>query len=72
MNCISCTMVGKIIYCFEFPDIPHKAGRKTRRRRTQTIANLYVFHANAINHIQLSECRITQLNILMNFLHEVN
>ena len=41
-------MVCKIICCSEFPDIPDKAGRKTRRR-TQAIAKRYVFHANAIN-----------------------
>ena len=64
-------MVCKIICCSEFPDIPDKAGRKTRRRRTQAIAKRYAFQTNAINHIHLSECRITQLNILMNFLQEV-
>ena len=50
--CISCSMVCKIIFCSEFPDIPDKAGRKTRtrrrRRRAQAIAKRYVFHANAI------------------------
>ena len=42
-------MVCKIIFCTEFPNIPHKAGRKTRRRRrrTQAIAKRYAFHANA-------------------------
>ena len=43
-------MVCKIIFCSEFPDIPDKAGRKTRRRRrrrTQAIAKRYAFHANA-------------------------
>ena len=50
MNCISCLMVYKIIYRSEFPDIPDKAGRKTRRRRRiQAIAKRYAFHANAIN-----------------------
>ena len=39
-------MVCKIIFCFEFPNIPDKAGRKTRRR-TQAIAKRYAFHANA-------------------------
>ena len=29
-------MVCKIIFCSEFPDIPDKAGRKTRRRRTRS------------------------------------
>ena len=48
MYCISCSMVCKIIFCSEFPDIPDKAGRKTRRRRTQAIAKRYAFHANAI------------------------
>ena len=40
-------MVCKIICCSEFPDIPDKAGRKTRRRRTQAIAKRYAFNANA-------------------------
>ena len=47
--CISCSMVFKIIFCFEFLNIPDKAGRKTtRRRRTRTIAKCYGFGANAI------------------------
>ena len=44
-------MVCKIIFCFEFLNIPDKAGRKTRRRRrrrTQAIAKCYGFGANAI------------------------
>ena len=48
MYCISCSMVCKIVFCTEFPDIPDKTGRKTTRRRTQAIANRYAFHANAI------------------------
>ena len=42
-------MVCKIICYSEFPNIPDKAGRKTRRRRrrTQAIAKPYAFHANA-------------------------
>ena len=48
MYCISFLMVCKIIFCFEFPNIPDKAGRKTRRRGTQAIAKCYVFHANVI------------------------
>ena len=47
---ISRSMVCKIIFCSEFPDIPDKAGRKTRRRRrTQAIAKPYASHANARN-----------------------
>ena len=43
-------MVCKITFCFKFPDIPDKAGRKTeRRRRTQATARRYAFHANAKN-----------------------
>ena len=44
-------MVFKIICCSEFPDIPDKAGRKTRRRRRKkikSIAKPYAFNANAI------------------------
>ena len=47
--CISCSMVCKIIFCSEFPNIPDKTGRKIiRRRRTQAIAKRYAFHANTI------------------------
>ena len=49
LNFIGCSVVCKIIICSEFPDIPDKAGRKTRRR-AQAIAKRYAFHANAINH----------------------
>ena len=41
-------MVCKIICCAEFPDIPDKAGRKTRGRRgrrTQAVAKRYPFDA---------------------------
>ena len=42
-------MVCKIFFYSEFPNIPDTAGRKTRRRgrKTQAIANCYVFHGNA-------------------------
>ena len=51
--CISCSMVSKIVFCSEFPDIPDNAGkvmrrrRRRRRRRTQAIAQRYAFDANA-------------------------
>ena len=41
-------MVCKTIFCSKFPDIPDKAGRNIVRGRTQAIAKLYTFHANAI------------------------
>ena len=41
-------MVCKITFCSESNDIPDKTGRKTRRR-TQSIAMRYAFHANAKN-----------------------
>ena len=51
LNCISCLVVCKIVFCFKFSDIPDKAERRTRRRRrrrrTQAIAKRYAFHANA-------------------------
>ena len=51
VNCISCSVVCKIVFCSEFPDIPDNAGKVTRgrrrRRRTQAIAKRYAFHANA-------------------------
>ena len=52
MNCINCSMVSKIIFYTEFPDIPDKAGRKTaRRRRTRAITKRYAFCANAIRKV---------------------
>ena len=53
VNCISCSVVCKIVFCSEFPDIPDNAGKVTRgtrrrRRRTQAIEKRYAFHANAI------------------------
>ena len=41
-------MVCKISYLLWFPDIPNKAGRKTRRRRTHAISKCYAFHAHTI------------------------
>ena len=38
------------MFCFEFPDIPGKAGRKARGKRAKAIAKRYAFHANAINY----------------------
>ena len=39
----------KQFFCSEFLHILDKAGRKPRRRRTQTIAKHSAFHTNAIN-----------------------
>ena len=45
---ISCSVVCKIVFCSEFPDIPYNAGKVKRGRiRTQVIAKRYAFHANA-------------------------
>ena len=33
LNCISCSVVCKIVFCSEFPDIPDKAERRTKKRR---------------------------------------
>ena len=41
--CVSCSMVCKIIFCSAFLNIPHQAGRLTRRRR-QAIVKCFVFH----------------------------
>ena len=38
-------MVSKLFFCSEFPDIPDKVARKTRK--TQAIAKRYSFHTNA-------------------------
>ena len=61
--CISCSIVCKIIFCSEFPDIPDKASKKRRRkRRTQAIAKRYAFHANAIiKYPTCITCRNTSL-----------
>ena len=55
LNCISCSVVCKIVFCSEFPDIRDNAGKVTRRRRrrTQTIAKRYAFHANVIKKLVL-------------------
>ena len=47
-------MVCKLICCSEFLNIPDKAGRKTRRRRTQATAKRFAFYANATNGFQPS------------------
>ena len=56
-------MVCKIMFCSEFPDIPDKADKKTRRKRkTQAIAKCYAFHANAIiKYPTCMTCRNTSL-----------
>ena len=41
-------MIYKIIFWSEFLDIPDKAGRVPRRRRTQEIAKRFAFYSNAI------------------------
>ena len=41
-------MVCKMFFCSKFPDIPDKASRVTRKRRTQTIAKCFAFHERAI------------------------
>ena len=48
-NCICCSVVCKIVFCSEFPDIPDNTGKVTRRRRrrTQAIAKRDAFYANA-------------------------
>ena len=56
VNCISCSLVCKIVFCSKFLDIPDNAGkvtrrRRSRRRRTQAIAKRYAFHTNAISQI---------------------
>ena len=58
-------MVCKIIFCSEFPDIPDKAGRKTRRRTQKRSA----FHANAIT---LSPQKIKSKNLRQNQVNLVN
>ena len=42
------SLVCKIRFCSESPNIPDKAGRVTKRRRTQAIANRFVFYADSI------------------------
>ena len=49
--CISSSVVCKVIFCSEFPNIPDNAGKVTRRmrkRRAQAIAKRYAFHTKAI------------------------
>ena len=42
-HCISCSVVCKLVFCSEFPDIPDNAGKVTRttRRRRRTQAKRY-------------------------------
>ena len=42
-------MVFKTIFCSEFFNIPEKANRITRRRKTQEITKCFTFYANAIS-----------------------
>ena len=51
MYCIRCSVICKIVFCSESPDIPDNAGSKTTRRRTQATAKRYAFHANAKNNV---------------------
>ena len=64
VNCISCLVVCKIVFCSEFPDIPDNAGKGRRRRRgrrrRQAIAKRYVFQANTKNRI------ITKMQLFIN------
>ena len=56
VNCISCSVVCKIVFCSEFSSIPDKASKVTsrrRRRRTQVTAKRFTFQANAINNTQI-------------------
>ena len=45
------SVVCKISFCYEFPDIPYNASkvprRGRRRRRAQATVKRYAFHANA-------------------------
>ena len=54
-------MVRKTFFYFEFPDILDTAGKKIQRKRIQTIARRYAFHANAIKRVFMK---------LMNIHHE--
>ena len=56
VNCISCSVVCKIVFCSEFPDIPDNAGKVTRRRRrrTQATAKRYAFHPNAVKDTKMT------------------
>ena len=56
-------MVFKIFFCSEFPDIPGKAGRKTRRRRTQAVTKHYAFHGNAVTPFFISNTFISNARL---------
>ena len=61
--CISSLVVCKIAFCSEFPNIPDSAGRKTRKKRTQTIAKRYAFHADAKNTRVCKQKRYSVINV---------
>ena len=43
LYCMSCLVVGKMVFCSKFPDIPDNAGRKTRKRRTMQLQSVMHF-----------------------------
>ena len=76
VNCISCSVVCKIVFCSEFPDIPDNAGkvtRRRRRRRTQANAKRYAFHANTIKDTKMTSfcCLYCWLFSYTDFIHSL-
>ena len=74
VNCISCSVVCKIVFFPKFPDIPDQVGkvttrtrRRRRRRRTQAIAKRYAFHANAITSLYFYSARFVHPGTLVLF-----
>ena len=74
VNCISCSVVCKIVFCSEFPDIRDNAGKVTRRRRrrTQTIAKRYAFHANVIKKLVLVNKILWCFDLLLHLVLRLN
>ena len=45
MNCISCSIVSKIIFCYKFSDIPEKSQRE-KKTNNKAIAKRYALKGN--------------------------
>ena len=58
LNCIGCSIVCKIVFCSEFPDIPDKAGRKTKNAITSLFFLIFLHSSLALSSQFLKRCYI--------------
>ena len=66
--CICCSVICKIIFCSEFPDIPDKTCRKTRRRRTRQLQSIIRFTERQLGKIK----EISRLHRIISYNHVHN